>query len=116
MSDQTPNNQFAQELVKLLKQFQAGGDRAPISDAYEWDKQTELLDPLERDLVRELAHFADLWKHFQEHGNKLGPEIVDAISRVHELPLPLRTLRLREINQMLMERIGDAGADSQLRH
>jgi hypothetical protein len=41
---------------------------------------------------------------------KLDPEIVKALAEVHKLPAALRAARVREINQKLMERIGDAGA------
>ena len=108
--------QLLQETARLLKRFEKGGDLAPIEDPNEWNKLVESKSPEERELVKELARFADLWRYFQERDEKLGPEIVNAISRVHQLPVPERSARIREINQKLMERVGDGGPGSQFRH
>lgn len=116
MPDDTPQNQLLQEMARLFKRFEKGGDLAPIEDRNEWDKLVESKQPEERELVKELARFADLWRYFQERKEKLGSEIVNAVSQMHKLPVPERIARLKEINQKLMERVGDAGQGAQFRH
>jgi len=116
MADDAPQKELLQEMSRLFKRFEKGGDLAPIEDRDEWDKLVESSPPEERELVRELARFADLWRYFQERREKLGTEVVSAISEVHKLPVPARIVRLKEINQKLMERVGDAGQSSQFRH
>jgi hypothetical protein len=115
MADDTPQKELLQEMARLFKRFEKGGDLAPIEDRNEWDKLVESNPPEERELVKELARFADLWRYFQDRNEKLGTEIVNAISVVHQLPVPDRTSRLKEINQKLMERV-DAGPGAQFRH
>ncbi len=116
MADDTPQKELLQEMARLLKRFEKGGDLSPIEDRNEWDKLVDSKPPEERELVKELARFADLWRYFQERKEKLGPAIVNAISQVNQLPVPERTARLKEINQKLMERVGDAGQGTQFRH
>lgn len=116
MADGTPQKELLQEMSRLFKRFEKGGDLAPIEDRDEWDKLVESKPPEERELVKELARFADLWRYFQERNEKLGPEIVNGISAVHQLPVPDRIARLREINQKLMVRVGDARPGAQFRH
>src|SRR5260370_32777964 len=116
MADDNRQKELLQEMAQLFKRFEKGGDLAPIEDRNEWDKLVESKPPEERQLVRELARFADLWRYFQERKEKLGSEIVNAISQVHKLPVPERIARLQEINQKLMERVGDAGEGAQFRH
>ena len=60
--------------------------------------------------------FADLCRYFQERKEKLGPEIVKALGEVSDLPVPERIARFKEINQRLMERVGDAGEGARFRH
>jgi hypothetical protein len=116
MADDTPQRKLLQEMARLLKRFEKGGDLAPVEDRDEWDKLVESKPPEERELVKELARFADLWRYFQERKEKLGPEIVSAVSQVQKLPVPERIVRLKAINQKLMERVGDAGQGAQFRH
>jgi hypothetical protein len=116
MADDTPQKELLQEMARLFKRFEKGGDLAPIEDRDEWDKLVESKPPEERELVKELARLADLWRYFRERKEKLGPEIVNAVSHVHNLHVPERIVRLKEINQKLMERIGDAGHGAQFRH
>ena len=67
-------------------------------------------------MLRELARFADLWRYFQEREEKLGPEIVGDVGRVHRLSVSERVGRLKEINRRLIERVDDAGKGTQSRH
>jgi hypothetical protein len=115
MADDNLQNELLRGMAQLLKRFKKGGDLAPIEDRSEWDKLGESKPPEERELVKELARFTDLWRYFQERKEKLGPEIVNAIGQVHSLPVPERIARLNEINQKLKERVGDAGQGAQFR-
>jgi hypothetical protein len=116
MADDNPQKELLQGMEQLLKRFAKGGELAPIEDRSEWERLVESKPPEERELIEELARFADLWRYFQERKEKLGPEIVNAISQVHSLPVPERIVRLKEINQKLMERVSDAGQGAQFRH
>jgi hypothetical protein len=116
MADDNPQKELLREMAQVLKRFEKGGDLAPIEDRKEWDRLVESKPLQERELVEELARFADLWRYLQERREKLGPGIVTALSQLNQLPVPERTARLKEINQKLMERVGDAGPGAQLRH
>jgi hypothetical protein len=116
MADDDPQKELLQKIAQLFKHFEKVSYFSPIEDRNEWDKLVASKPPDERDLLKELARFADLWRYFQERKEKLGPEIVNAIRQVNELPVPERTARLKEINQKLMERVGDAGQGAQFRH
>src|SRR5215472_6521476 len=116
MADDDPQKELLQKIAQLFKRFEKISNFSPIEDRHEWDKLVASKPPDERDLLKELARFADLWRYFQERKEKLGPEIVNAIRQVNELPVPERTARLKEINQKLMERVGDAGQGAQFRH
>src|SRR6201998_779262 len=91
MADDTPQKELLQEMARLFKRFEKGGDLAPIEDRDEWNKLVESKPPAQRELVKELARFADLCRYFQERKEKLGPEVVNAISQVHKLPMAERT-------------------------
>lgn len=116
MPDEKFHKAILDELGTVFNQFQPGGKLAPIEDRSEYDKGIEALPPEEQEIVRELTTFADLCKYFSERKQNLGSEIVAAIAQVHKLPLAERAARVREINQKLLERIHDAGPDSQIRH
>ena len=116
MTDENAQQQLFEAMERLFKRFAQDGDLGPLEDRSEWEKLVDAQPPEERDLLRELAHFADLWRYLQEHNERLGPEIVDAISGVHSVPVCERMARLKEINQKLMERIVDAGESTQFRH
>lgn len=115
MSGDAPQQELLQKMAQLFKRFQTSGDLAPVEDRSEWEKLVASKPPEERELLSELARFTDLWRYLQEREEKVGADIVDAISQVHQLPVPERILRLRKINQKLMERVGDAGEGAQLR-
>jgi hypothetical protein len=115
MAGDKPQKELLQQMSRLFQRLKSGGDLGPIDDRDDWEKLLASQPPEERELVSELARFADLWRYFQEHGEKLGPENVELISQVHKLALPERIARLKEINQKLMERVQDAGAGAQFR-
>ena len=116
MVNDTPQTDLLKEMARLLKRFGKGGDLAPIDDRNEWDKLVASKPPEDRELLGELTRFADLWRYFEERKEKLGPEIVKAVNEVPNVPVPERIARLKEINQKLMERVGDAGEGARFRH
>ncbi|HKD78868.1 MAG TPA: hypothetical protein VKH81_04195 [Candidatus Angelobacter sp.] len=116
MKDDSPQKELLEEMSQLLKRFDKSGDLAPIEDREAWEKLVESRPPQERELVKELARFVDLWRYFQERKESLGLEIVAAMSEVHRLPVAERIARISEINQKLLEKLGDAGPGTQFRH
>ncbi|PYY12997.1 MAG: hypothetical protein DMG60_22815 [Acidobacteria bacterium] len=114
MSDHSPQ-ELLQKMTQLFNRFRRTGDMAPIEDRREWEELVASKPPEERDLLTELARFADLWRYLRDRDEKLGSEIVEAISQVHHSPVPERIARLKAINKKLMERVGDAGEDPQFR-
>lgn len=116
MAKDDKQNQFSAEVNKLLNRFRSGGDLAPIEDRGEWDKLVASKPPEERELLEQLSRFSDLWRYFQERKEKLGPEIVKRVRGLNKLPVPERVAQLKDINQKLMERVGNADPGAQLRH
>jgi len=116
MTDENAQQQLLEAMARLFKRFALEGDLGPLEERSEWEKLVDAQPPEQRELLEELAHFADLWRYLQEHNERLGPEIVDAISSIHRLPVSERMARVKEINQKLMERIVDAGESTQFRH
>jgi hypothetical protein len=104
-----------QEMEKLGQHGKQGGDLAPFKDQQQWERMVASSSPQLRPLLIELVRFADLWKYFEQREEKLGGDIVDGVSALHELPLARRVLRLKTINRRLMRRIADAGERSELR-
>ncbi len=116
MSKETPQEQLLDEMELLAKRFHPGGDLAPVEDREEWDRMVAAKPPEERELLGELARFADLWRYFQERDQRLGPEIVRSVSELRKLSVTERIRRLKEVNLQLMERVGDDGQGAQFRH
>lgn len=106
--------ELAEEFRKLFGHFAPGGKFAPIEDRYEFEQSLETLPPEERELTRELTNHADLLKYFAEQKLKTGPDIADAMFAAAKLPVPERTARVREINQVLMERLNRARQTDEL--
>jgi hypothetical protein len=116
MQEKLPSEQFAQELISLLKRLGPEGEIPPVKDVDEWEQKLKSLAQDEGDLTRELARFVDLWRYLRERGTALGEEIVQSMAQLRTLTLDARIFRLREINQDLLRRIGnDAGTNSRLR-
>ena len=109
MTNQKPEDKLAAEIAEVLLQFQPDGKFGPIDDRTEFDKLVDSLPPDEKELTRELTHYADLVRYFAEKKLKTGADIADAMFGAAKLPVPERTARIREINQVLMERLNRAG-------
>jgi hypothetical protein len=99
-----------------VNQFHPGGRFAPIHDRYEYEKGIKSLPPQEQELVKELTNFADLCKYFEEHNQDLDPSVARAVSEAAKLSLEERIVRIREINQRLMEAVNNAGESPQFRN
>jgi hypothetical protein len=109
-------NQFVLESEKPVSETRPGGNLAAVESLEEWEKLLAAKPPKEKQLLEELARFSDLWRYFRERGQKLGPEIVNRVCGLKELPVPDRILALQDISQTLMGRIGDADSGARLRH
>jgi hypothetical protein len=116
MPDEDIQNELLVEVMKLLRKFQPGGESGPILDRDEWEKRVQSHASPERELLQELSRFDDLWRYFQENGEKLGPEIISALKEMPKLAVAGRIQRMREINQKLLERIPDAGKSLEFRN
>ena len=116
MTKQEPEDKLAAEIAEVLLQFQPGGKFGPIADRNEFDKLVDSLPPDEKELTRELTHYADLIRYFAEQNLKTGSDIADAMFAAAKLPVPERTARIREINQVLMERLNRAGQGDGVRN
>jgi hypothetical protein len=108
--------ELIQELNEITQRFQPGGDHGPIEDRNAWDQLVQSRGPEECALLQELTNFFDLSKFLEGRNQTLGESIVSALEQVHKLPLPERIEQLREINQELMKRVADVGANSQFRN
>ena len=104
-----------QEIERLLRHSRPGGDLEPAATMEQWERTIESAPECARELLRELARFADLWRFLSEHEQELGESIVTEIGAIHMLPESERVLRLRQINRTLMGRVEDARRGSQLR-
>lgn len=116
MANDIPQAELLRQLADVLKCIEKGGKLAAIEDRDDWDTLVESQTDEQRELLQELARFTDLWRYLQEHHQKLGREIVDAIAQLHRLLIVHRISELRTINQKLMERVGDAHQNARLRH
>jgi hypothetical protein len=114
MFDKDFEQKILEELGNALDELQHGRFAA-IEDRFEYERQMKQLPAVEREVVQELTTFADLSKYFSERNQPLGADVVKAISQAHKLPIAQRAARIREINQTLMKRIGDARQDTPIR-
>jgi hypothetical protein len=110
-----PQKDLLDAMALVAKRFRPGGDLAPIEDREQWEQLVASKPPEERELLQELARFADLWRYFQERDESLGSKIVDGMRELNKLPVPERIRRLKDINLELMKRVGDDGQGAQFR-
>jgi hypothetical protein len=114
MENDDLRNQLMVEAMGIVERFQSG-DLGPMEEHEQWEKLVASQPPEQRELLQELTRFADLWRYFRERKEKLGPEILGLLKAAPKFPMPERIAKFREINQKLMERIGDACEGAQLR-
>jgi hypothetical protein len=99
----------------LVAQLQSDEPVAPCATREEWEQLLAANRPAHRDLLAELARFADLWRYFGEQEESLGSEIVGKIRGLYRLPVEERTSALKAINQALIRRLNHAGESARLR-
>ena len=116
MPNDVPQEELLKKMVQVLKRLEKGCSLAPIETRDDWDRLVESQTAEQRELLQELASFSDLWRYLQEHNEKLGRDIVDAIAQLYRLPILQRISGLRTINQKLMERVEDAHQSAQVRY
>lgn len=113
--DEKLHRQFLHEIERLLRHSLPGGDLEPAASIEDWEKTIAAAPESSRELLRELALFADLWRFLSDREEDLGESVVADISALHQLPPAERVARVRQINHKLMARVKDAHRGSQLR-
>lgn len=113
--DEQLHRQFLREIERLLGHSLPGGDLEPAASVEDWEKTIAAAPEASRELLRELARFADLWRFLSDREEDLGESVVAAISAVHKLPPAERIARVQQINHKLMARVKNARRGSQLR-
>jgi hypothetical protein len=109
------NDAAAIEKMDPLLNAHPGGAILPCVTRQEWEQLLTSTQPEYRELLVELARFADLWRYFEEHEERLGRTVVRDIGRLHKLALSERVVQLKKINGRLMRRVGNAGESPQFR-
>lgn len=110
-----PHQRFLKEFECLLRHSRPGGDLEAAATMEAWERTIESAPEPSRELLRELARFADLWRFLSECEQDLGDSIVAEIGAVHALSPSERLVCLKQINRKLMERVEHARRGSQLR-
>jgi hypothetical protein len=114
-SAEKQHQRFLKEIERLLRRSRPGGDLEPAATMEAWERTIESAPESSRELLRELARFADLWRFLSEREQDLGESVVAEIGAMHLLPESERLLRLGQINRKLMGRVEHARGGSQLR-
>ncbi len=115
MANDIPQEELLRHLAQALKRFGKSGNLSAIENRNDWDTLVESQPDEQRELLQELTRFTDLWRYLQEHNEKLGSEISEVIAQLHRLPILQRISELKTVNQKLMERVGDAHQNVQVR-
>jgi hypothetical protein len=115
MAGNEKNDAAAVEKMDRLTDVREGGSILPCVTGQEWEQLLASAQPEYRELLVELARFADLWRYFEEHEERLGRTVVRDIGRLHKLALSERIVQLKKINGRLMRRVGNAGESPQFR-
>jgi len=115
MDGDKKNDAAAIEKMDRLLDAHPGGAILPCVTRQEWEQLLASTQPEYRELLVELARFADLWRYFEEHEERLGRTVVRDIGRLHKLALSERIVQLKRINGRLMRRVGNAGESPQFR-
>jgi hypothetical protein len=110
------HHEFLREIERLLCHSQRAGDLAPAGSMEEWERTVELAPESSRELLRELARFADLWRFLREREQELGDRRGRRNSRRAHAPPAERVARLKQSNRKLMGRVEGASRGFQLRH
>jgi hypothetical protein len=108
-------DEMTEEILKIFDHFAPGGKMGAIEDPAEYERLTSALPPLERELNREVTNFIRLVDFFGRIKVALGQDVADAMFAAARLPVEERIGRVREINEMLMQRLGDAGQSAEFR-
>ena len=114
--ENNPQEELLRELKRLLVQSQPGGDLAPATTREQWEELIESAPESSRELLRELARFADLWRYLGEREQQLGEAITSRLRQVHCVAVDERVVLLKQINGLLMKRVKRASRGPELRH
>lgn len=108
--------ELLREVKRLLVQSQPGGDLAPATTREQWEEVIESTPASSRELLRELARFADLWRYLSEREQQLGEAVTSRLRQVHCLAVGERVVLLKQINGLLMRRVKRASIGPESRH
>ncbi len=100
----------------IRKQFQPGGKLAPINDLAEYERQMNALPAGERELAQELTIYANMCQFFSERNWSVPRDIRSAVLEVRKLEVSERIVKMREINQAVMEFIHNVSPDTGVRN
>jgi len=79
------------------------------------DQSLGVAQSQEKDLAEVCARFADICQYFSQQNMDLPPQIVDEVRQVSQLTVGDRIVRMKRLNQELMEYLNDAGPTPQIR-
>ena len=77
--DEKLHRQFLREIQRLVRHSLPGADLEPVASVEEWEKTIAAAPESSRELLRELARFADLWRFLSEREQDLGESVVSDI-------------------------------------
>ena len=97
-----------------LDRFDAGGDLGPLH-LKEREARINSLSPVEKELAKETARFADLCQFFEEKQIDIPSELVEQLKRAATLPIVERIDVLTRLNQLLMERLHNVNRGTGIR-
>src|SRR5260370_20681771 len=91
MSDEKPQKELLGSMQEVLNRFKPGGDRAPIQDRYEYERQMESLPPEEKEYAQEATRMADLLQYCSHQGFRIPPGVPASPSELPPLSMPSPT-------------------------
>ena len=116
MSDEKPQKELLGSMQEVFERFKPGGDLAPVQDRYEYERQMESLPPEEKEYAQEATRMADLLQYCSHQRLRIPPGVTESACELPTLSMPERITRVRDLNQVLMEHIHNAGQDPPVRN
>jgi hypothetical protein len=95
--------------------FHARESTVPVADRFEYEQQMSDLPDGDRELAIEVTRLADLSRYFSEKEMQVPPHIYREIVASRKLAVSQRVVKMREINEELMEYLHSVSEDSEFR-
>jgi hypothetical protein len=115
MTQPNPQDELLLKMKQIFQRFQLGGDLAPLTDRYEYEKGMESLPEEERTFAEEATQMADMLQYCDQQNIALPADVAAGMRELRHLPLAERINRIRELNHALIGHIFDAGEDPRIR-